>query len=164
MLRRPPRATRTDTLFPYTTLFRSPDNIVARSSADDSVPRLWPDCWLDLGMRTPAQAYPTSPVVTAEFRQPRLVVADDARRELAQWRAAKGLDGSLVLFQPGNKRTHKRGRIATRGHPKYWPPLRWAQVVAAVHATMPEAHVLLCGSAPETPVLEDNRTEEQTSE
>src|SRR3546814_11511604 len=25
MLRRPPRATRTDTLFPYTTLFRSPD-------------------------------------------------------------------------------------------------------------------------------------------
>src|SRR3546814_7685070 len=84
MLRRPPRATRTDTLFPYTTLFRSPDNIVARSSADDAVPRLWPDRWLDLGMRTPAQAYPTSPVVTAEFRQPRLVVADDARRELAQ--------------------------------------------------------------------------------
>lgn len=134
-----------------------PDDIVARSSADDAVPRLWPDRWLDLGMRTPAQAYPTSPVVTAEFRQPRLVVADDARRELAQWRAAKGLDGSLVLFQPGNKRTHKRGRIATRGHPKYWPPLRWAQVVAAVHATMPDAHVLLCGSAPEKPVLEDIR-------
>src|SRR3546814_17127358 len=33
MLRRPPRSTRTDTLFPYTTLFRSPDvgfNIVSR--------------------------------------------------------------------------------------------------------------------------------------
>src|SRR3546814_3564997 len=26
MLRRPPRSTRTDTLFPYTTLFRSPSN------------------------------------------------------------------------------------------------------------------------------------------
>src|SRR3546814_11935010 len=26
MLRRPPRSTRTDTLFPYTTLFRSPDH------------------------------------------------------------------------------------------------------------------------------------------
>src|SRR3546814_12726472 len=26
MIRRPPRATRTDTLFPYTTLFRSPTN------------------------------------------------------------------------------------------------------------------------------------------
>src|SRR3546814_13951678 len=28
MIRRPPRSTRTDTLFPYTTLFRSPDEIV----------------------------------------------------------------------------------------------------------------------------------------
>src|SRR3546814_7445329 len=27
MIRRPPRSTRTDTLFPYTTLFRSPDPI-----------------------------------------------------------------------------------------------------------------------------------------
>src|SRR3546814_3236165 len=27
MIRRPPRSTRTDTLFPYTTLFRSPDRI-----------------------------------------------------------------------------------------------------------------------------------------
>src|SRR3546814_7481659 len=26
MIRRPPRSTRTDTLFPYTTLFRSPEN------------------------------------------------------------------------------------------------------------------------------------------
>src|SRR3546814_3616230 len=26
MIRRPPRSTRTDTLFPYTTLFRSPDH------------------------------------------------------------------------------------------------------------------------------------------
>src|SRR3546814_10719620 len=29
MIRRPPRSTRTDTLFPYTTLFRSPGNGVA---------------------------------------------------------------------------------------------------------------------------------------
>src|SRR3546814_1318229 len=27
MIRRPPRSTRTDTLFPYTTLFRSPDHV-----------------------------------------------------------------------------------------------------------------------------------------
>src|SRR3546814_2558702 len=32
MIRRPPRSTRTDTLFPYTTLFRSP-------FADDTAPR-----------------------------------------------------------------------------------------------------------------------------
>src|SRR3546814_9139036 len=30
MLRRPPRSTRTDTLFPYTTLFRSPKNADVR--------------------------------------------------------------------------------------------------------------------------------------
>src|SRR3546814_2302938 len=30
MIRRPPRSTRTDTLFPYTTLFRSPGQVVWR--------------------------------------------------------------------------------------------------------------------------------------
>src|SRR3546814_8424373 len=32
MIRRPPRSTRTDTLFPYTTLFRSPYGIGVRGS------------------------------------------------------------------------------------------------------------------------------------
>lgn len=134
-----------------------PDDIVARPATDNAVPRLWPDRWLELGMRDPVQAWPTSPVVPAEFREPRLVVSEDARREMAQWRADKGLDGPLVLFQPGNKRTHKRGKVATQSHPKYWPPARWAQVAAAIRATTPEARVLLCGSAPEHPVLEDIR-------
>src|SRR3546814_10213512 len=34
MIRRPPRSTRTDTLFPYTTLFRSISRIVARVAQD----------------------------------------------------------------------------------------------------------------------------------
>src|SRR3546814_1111142 len=34
MIRRPPRSTRTDTLFPYTTLFRSPVAVVDRTNAD----------------------------------------------------------------------------------------------------------------------------------
>src|SRR3546814_5588016 len=33
MIRRPPRSTRTDTLFPYTTLFRSPDALAVRDRA-----------------------------------------------------------------------------------------------------------------------------------
>src|SRR3546814_3469267 len=33
MIRRPPRSTRTDTLFPYTTLFRSPSVFVAANNA-----------------------------------------------------------------------------------------------------------------------------------
>src|SRR3546814_18370505 len=34
MIRRPPRSTRTDTLFPYTTLFRSPITSVTREEID----------------------------------------------------------------------------------------------------------------------------------
>src|SRR3546814_5416147 len=37
MIRRPPRSTRTDTLFPYTTLFRS--EVVSRSSVDEYLSR-----------------------------------------------------------------------------------------------------------------------------
>src|SRR3546814_14323966 len=36
MIRRPPRSTRTDTLFPYTTLFRSLDVIVAVHRIDEA--------------------------------------------------------------------------------------------------------------------------------
>src|SRR3546814_4705446 len=46
MIRRPPRSTRTDTLFPYTTLFRSPRCLLqgaARGLGRQPVPRLrWP--------------------------------------------------------------------------------------------------------------------------
>src|SRR3546814_16173981 len=34
MIRRPPRSTRTDTLFPYTTLFRSPKKLVKQGVRD----------------------------------------------------------------------------------------------------------------------------------
>src|SRR3546814_2419791 len=52
MIRRPPRSTRTDTLFPYTTLFRSEPRRLQRHADDDAVAhhRLW---WL---RRAPDQA------------------------------------------------------------------------------------------------------------
>src|SRR3546814_17394377 len=37
MIRRPPRSTRTDTLFPYTTLFRSQRRVEAGAGSDDLV-------------------------------------------------------------------------------------------------------------------------------
>src|SRR3546814_6934178 len=40
MIRRPPRSTRTDTLFPYTTLFRSPSNHDRRPETDRPAVRL----------------------------------------------------------------------------------------------------------------------------
>src|SRR3546814_6742795 len=41
MIRRPPRSTRTDTLFPYTTLFRSAGARVGRKGAGVRVPAAW---------------------------------------------------------------------------------------------------------------------------
>src|SRR3546814_1980181 len=44
MIRRPPRSTRTDTLFPYTTLFRSPRPrrpVVHRRDAADNLGAFW---------------------------------------------------------------------------------------------------------------------------
>src|SRR3546814_10285114 len=46
MNRRPPRSTRTDTLFPYTTLFRSPAGLRRRrmdGAETDELPRARPD-------------------------------------------------------------------------------------------------------------------------
>src|SRR3546814_5213878 len=70
MIRRPPRSTRTDTLFPYTTLFRSADPQLehrdradrrpARPREDGGVvpqPRLrWPTAYRAQGTRFPAVA------------------------------------------------------------------------------------------------------------
>src|SRR3546814_11421583 len=44
MIRRPPRSTRTDTLFPYTTLFRSPGHIQPNRGAPPAVRRLSRSC------------------------------------------------------------------------------------------------------------------------
>src|SRR3546814_4764429 len=43
MIRRPPRSTRTDTLFPYTTLFRSPGQMKA-SAFTSSRTTAWANC------------------------------------------------------------------------------------------------------------------------
>src|SRR3546814_3132810 len=40
MRRRPPRCTRTDTVFPYTTLFRSPDQRLGRARSREILKRL----------------------------------------------------------------------------------------------------------------------------
>src|SRR3546814_20456580 len=48
MIRRPPRSTRTDTLFPYTTLFRSDHGVVASlCRAAAAVAHAWPTCFTD---------------------------------------------------------------------------------------------------------------------
>src|SRR3546814_6179916 len=63
MIQRPPRSTRTDTLFPYTTLFRSP-TLACEScqgkSAPSSFSRFSRTAVLSASSSTPAEATPTS--------------------------------------------------------------------------------------------------------
>jgi len=133
---------------------------VQRVRGDDEhagVPRLWPDRWLRLGQRDPARAYPRAADVDAgAFRLPRLVVRDTDRDDLRRWRAAHGMeDAPCVLFQPGNKRTYKRGRLGAAGHDKHWPAAAWAGLAEAVWAELPEARIVLCGTPAEHGVLDD---------
>src|SRR3546814_7874868 len=62
MIRRPPRSTRTDTLFPYTTLFRSIDTLLERFAPPEpavamSAEQWWRDGWT----RLPAQRKENDP-------------------------------------------------------------------------------------------------------
>ena len=135
------------------------EDLVERNTVEppgQPVRMLWPDRWLRMGRVDPV-AWQGTAVDALRYRKPVLVVRDGDRDDLARWRADRGYDGPLVLFQPGNKRTHKRGTVATRQHPKYWPPAHWAAVVAAIQAGRPDARVLLCGSEPEHGVLEEIR-------
>src|SRR3546814_11873584 len=45
MIRRPPRSTRTDTLFPYTTLFRSSVLFIEQSDTEDDSCLIWERWW-----------------------------------------------------------------------------------------------------------------------
>ena len=141
---------------------RAEDTVDALAGPDPLFhrPGLYPDKWLALGQADPPGQPPAPPLADpTPLRLPRLVVPEATRAALPAWLAARRLHGPLVLFQPGNKRTHKRGAIATRAHPKHWPPERWAALAAAVWQALPEAQVLLCGSPREYPVLEEIRGE-----
>jgi ADP-heptose:LPS heptosyltransferase len=111
-----------------------------------------------IGNRTPA-AYAAAPapvVLQPDDFLPRLYVSETARRECAQWLAARGWQNvPLVLLQPGNKRTLKRGRLAGPADNKYWPPERWAAVARHLMAALPQAQLLLCGAPSEAGVLEN---------
>lgn len=137
------------------------DDIVHRLPTDDEVDgttRLWPDRWVSMGQRDPArESGPRYPVDPLEYRLPKLVVTAQAREDLAQLAEERGLRGPVVLFQPGNKRTHKRGAIATRQHPKFWDPRHWAALAHEVHAALPAVDIVLCGSPMEHAVLEEIR-------
>src|SRR3546814_7900085 len=91
MIRRPPRSTRTDTLFPYTTLFRS--KAASRSTRRrNSPPPRW--CLPPDGSAAPSQAPKPRPTVRPRHCRTCPAFADAAKVEAQRGEAA--LDEGLV--------------------------------------------------------------------
>src|SRR3546814_13076408 len=92
MIRRPPRSTRTDTLFPYTTLFRSPGRAARRRTAGR---------WPHAAARRQASALPLY------HRLSGLDGAGDARRTQPP-RLCLSLDHARDLHGQGDRAAHAR--------------------------------------------------------
>jgi heptosyltransferase III len=88
--------------------------------------------------------------------QPHLHAPAAWHQDARAWLQSQGLaDHRLVLVQPGHKKTHKRGRLATAGHDKHWPAERWAEVIRGVVTELPGAAVLVCGSPMEAGLAQE---------
>ena len=118
----------------------------------------WVDRWLRFGRLTPSAFraadfdWRDEDLVTA----PLLHVGAADRSDCRDWLHARGLAGApLVLLQPGNKRTLKRGRLGTMGDDKHWPAEHWATLCRLIIARLPQACIVLCGTPREAGVLED---------
>lgn len=115
----------------------------------------WADWWLQVAaLDAPGIPGPT-PAAGVPAR-PRLHVPASWHAEAAAWLTAHGLGSRpLVLLQPGHKKTHKRGRVATAGHDKHWPASHWAHVMRGVAAGLPGAALLVCGSPREAALVQE---------
>jgi ADP-heptose:LPS heptosyltransferase len=114
----------------------------------------WAERALRLAEQTPpalqAIQAPLPPAPPSLLTQTRLQldVADEA--DCDAWLARRGLAGSpLVLLQPGNKKTMRRGLRRRAGNIKWWPEERWAEVIQGVEQSLPAARIVLCGSPAE---------------
>ena len=118
----------------------------------------WVDRWLRFGESTPEPfRAAANPVQTADnWLAPRLFVNAADRADLAQWLHARDLHHRpLILLQPGNKRTLKRGRLGQLGDDKTWPIERWARLAGTLAKRSPDARVILCGAPGEAGLLRE---------
>jgi ADP-heptose:LPS heptosyltransferase len=99
-------------------------------------------------------------VIAPTSHVPAFHVSAQDRADCDQWLHSRGLSGHpLVLLQPANKRTIRwNGVRKASDDDKSWPLDHWAKVAAAVHAELPQARMLLCGSPTEADYLESIRT------
>src|SRR3546814_19763240 len=126
MIRRPPGSTRTDTLFPYTTLFRSQGNLVFYGGLILPGPALMRSA-LATGTanlpeaNAPFAAYPTHTHQAISSG----IAAAQAGALLRQWR--EGIErfgqapqvystgGAWLMVEPGNGRRSGQDRVCTYG-------------------------------------------------
>ena len=115
----------------------------------------WVDWWNDVARQTPIAFADSTPLLHSAAAAPRLFVTDAERANCDAWLHDLGIATSpLVLLQPGNKRTLKRGKSVLADN-KYWSPENWAQLVSAITQDMPNARVLFCGADAERAPLDD---------
>jgi ADP-heptose:LPS heptosyltransferase len=77
---------------------------------------------------------------------PQLRVPPQDLAALDAWLAARGLAGrQLLLIQPGNKRTMRRGLRRRPSNTKWWPESRWAAVLQGLREMHPKAAILMLG-------------------
>ena len=116
----------------------------------------WVDQALRFGRTTPT-AYREADYPWREedlHPAPRLYLAANDRGDADAWLRQRGLaDAPLVLLQPGNWHVH-RWWEPRHTDPKFWPVENWAALLRAMHATLPAANLLLCGTPVETAVCE----------
>jgi heptosyltransferase-2/heptosyltransferase-3 len=116
----------------------------------------WVDQALRFGRTTPAAFreadYPWSP---DDLRSaPRLYLDANDRADADAWLRERGLaNAPLVMLQPGNWHV-RRWWEPRHADPKFWPVESWAALLRAMHATLPSANLLVCGSPVETAVGE----------
>src|SRR3546814_19823332 len=122
MIRRPPRSTRTDTRFPYTTLFRS-DHAPARAAAPGPPPA--PDLAAPANPRKAHRAPSLPPSVATEKRNHRLKPPATKTRQ-----CPPRFTSPQEAAQPPSRRM-QIGRASSRD--KWWPDV--AVHAVAVHLT-----------------------------
>jgi len=121
-------------------------------------PTHWVDRLVSFGRLTPAafnaQDYPWP--APAPRCAPLLTVSAVARAECAAWLERQGWrDRTLILVQPGNRRTMRGRRLRiSDADDKAWPLERWAALLRRIHAQLPQALIVLCGAPRESRLLE----------
>ena len=116
----------------------------------------WVDRLNSLGQRTPPALSETDFPAAAASYAPLLEVSAEDKARCDMWLRERGWYGRpLVLIQPGNRRTMRGKKLKlSAADAKAWPVERWAELSRQVHASMPQAVILLVGAPREELLLD----------